>query len=95
MDKLGVSVKPLPDEEKARLQISYGLIVNAIRAGKMKQEGAVKGTIILRVNNVKMESIEDWEEAVKAANQSSDRALWIQALTPSGRKQSIVIDLNE
>lgn len=95
MDKLGVSMKPLSTEEKNRMSLNYGLVVNAIRNGLMKQAGAVKGTIILRVNDKKMQTLEDWEEAVKAANQSTDRALWIQALTPSGRKQSIVIDLNE
>jgi hypothetical protein len=42
-----------------------------------------------------MESAEDWENAVKTANQSSDRTLWIKAIAPSGRKQSFVIDLNE
>ena len=42
-----------------------------------------------------MNTVEDWEEAVKSANQSTDRTLWIKALTPSGRKVSYVIDLNE
>ena len=42
-----------------------------------------------------METVEDWEEAVKSANQSSERTLWIKAITPAGRKTSYVIDLNE
>ena len=40
-------------------------------------------------------SVENWEEAVKSANQSTERTLWIKAITPAGRKTSYVIDLNE
>ncbi|MBQ2519563.1 MAG: deoxyribonuclease HsdR, partial [Bacteroidaceae bacterium] len=74
---------------------TYGLTINAIRNGKLKTVGATKGTIILEVNDKKMNTVEDWEEAVKSANQSPDRTLWIKAITPSGRKASYVIDLNE
>lgn len=93
LDQLGVNMKPASDEEKTRLGVSYGLSVNAIRKGKMENAGVTKGTIILQVNDTKMERVEQWEEVVKAANQSSDRTLWIKAVTPSGRKVSYVIDL--
>ena len=95
LDQMGVQLKPVTDEEKKAMNITYGLSVNAIRNGKMKTAGAGKGTIILQVNDQKMNTVEDWEEAVKNANQSTDRTLWIKALTPSGRKVSYVIDLNE
>ena len=95
LDELGVQMQPVSDEEKRTLNISYGLTVNAIRNGKLKTVGVTKGTIIMEVNDAKMQTPEDWEEAVKAANQSTDRTLWIKAFTPSGRKVSYVIDLNE
>lgn len=95
LDQLGVSMKPVTDEEKALLGVPYGLSVSAIRRGKMQAAGVTKGTIILQVNDTKMQSVEQWEEVVKAANQSTDRTLWIKAVTPSGRKVSYVIDLNE
>ena len=95
LDQMGVQLKPVTDEEKKAMNITYGLTVNAIRNGKRKAAGAGKGTIILQVNDQKMNTVEDWEEAVKNANQSTDRTLWIKALTPSGRKVSYVIDLNE
>ncbi len=95
LDQLGVSLKPLTDEEKRQFGIQYGLIVSAIRDGKMKSAGATKGTVVLQVNDARMTTAEDWEEAVRSANQSADRTLWIKALTPSGRKVSYVIDLNE
>jgi len=95
MDQLGVNLKPITDEQKQQFGVDYGLVVNNIRRGKMQEAGVTKGTIILQVNDRKMESAEDWEEAVKQANQSSDRALWIKAMKPSGRKDSFVVDLNE
>ncbi|MBP5513864.1 MAG: Do family serine endopeptidase [Bacteroidaceae bacterium] len=95
LDQLGVSLRPITDDEKQSLGIGYGLVVNNIRRGKMMDAGATKGTILLEVNDKKMQSLDDWEDVVKDANQSSDRALWIKAVKPSGRKQSIVVDLNE
>ena len=95
LDQMGVSLKPLSEDEMKSLGINYGLTINAIRNGKMKEAGATKGTIILQVNDGKMKTVEDWEEAVKSANQSTDRTLWIKAITPSGRKVSYVIELDE
>lgn len=95
LDKLGVHMAPLPDETKQALGIDYGLIVKAIRKGKMESEGATKGTIVLQVNDRRMSTVEDWEEAVQEANKSTERVLWIKAISPSGRKVSFVIDLNE
>ena len=95
LDQMGVSLKPVSEEDMKALGINYGLVINAIRNGKMKQAGAGKGTIILQVNDQKMQTTEDWAEAVKSANQSTDRTLWIKAITPSGRKVSFVIELDE
>ncbi len=95
IDQLGVNLRVLTESEQRQLNLSYGLAVNAIRNGKMKQAGVTKGTIILQVNDHRMTQPEDWEEAVTQANQSTDRTLWIKAITPSGRKVSFVIDMNE
>jgi len=95
LDQMGVSLKPVTEDEKKTLGISYGLTINAIRNGKMKSAGASKGTVILWVNDQKMQTEEDWENAVTSANQSTDRTLWIKAITPSGRKVSYVIELDE
>ena len=44
-------------------------------------------------NRAEMNKPSDFDEAVKAANMSSDRVLWIQALTQSGIKKSFVVEL--
>lgn len=96
MDQLGVSLKPAADDVKKSLRIDYGLEVSAVRqGGKMKAAGASKGTIILQVNDKKVSTVDDWETAVEEASRSTDRTLWIKAMTPSGRKVSLVVDLND
>lgn len=96
MDQLGVSLKPASDEVKKIIGVDYGLEVSAVRqGGKMKAAGASKGTIILQVNDRKVSTVEDWETAVEEASRSTDRTLWIKAMTPSGRKVSLVVDLND
>ena len=54
-----------------------------------------KGWIILQVNDRAMNTVEDFEEAVKEANRSKDRILWIRAMTQSGRLRSAVVELDE
>ena len=95
LDQMGVALKPISEDEQKSLGINYGLTITAIRNGKMKTAGATKGTVILQVNDQKMQKVEDWEDAVTKAIQSTDRTLWIKAITPSGRKVSYVIELDE
>ena len=40
LDQMGVQLKPVTDEEKKAMNITYGLTVNAIRNGKLKAAGA-------------------------------------------------------
>lgn len=95
IDDFGIKLVPLTDKDKANYGVNYGLLVQHITKGKMQKAGVDKGMIILVVNDKRMETPEDWEEAVKNANKSSDRTLWIRAITSSGRKVSFVVDLNE
>lgn len=95
IDLFGAALKPLSDKTKIQLRLPYGLEIAALKRGKMQDAGATKGLIILQVNDRPMRSVEDFEDAVRVANQSGDRTLWMRAITPSGQKRSLVIDLNE
>ena len=94
-DMLGAQLKPLSDEVRRQLALPYGLEVVAVKKGKMMEAGVTKGLIILQVNDKPMRSVEDFEEAVRAANQSNDRVLWFRAVAPSGIKKAFAIDLTE
>ena len=95
IDLFGAQLKPLSDETKQQLALRYGLEVTAIKKGKLADAGITKGMILLQVNDQEMRSVEDFENAVKAANQSNDRVLWIRAITPSGRRVATAIDLSD
>ena len=95
IDLFGAQLKPLSDEAKRELALRYGLEVTAIKKGKLMDAGITKGMILLQVNDKEMRSVEDFEEAVKLANSSSDRTLWIRAITQSGRRVATAIDLSD
>ena len=95
MDQFGAALKPLDGETKRQLNLPNGLEVVAVKKGKMADAGVEKGWIILQVNDRPMNTMEDFEEAVKEANRSSDRILWIRAVTQSGRLRSAVVELDE
>jgi S1-C subfamily serine protease len=92
-DKLGVALEELSAKDKQALSLSYGLVVKHIKAGKMQKAGITKGLILLQVNDKQLRTVEDWNEAVKEANMSTDRVLWIRAKTQSGLNRSFTIEL--
>ncbi|MBQ9285571.1 MAG: Do family serine endopeptidase [Bacteroidaceae bacterium] len=95
IDLFGAQLKPLSDESMQELALRYGLEVIAIKKGKLMDAGITKGMILLQVNDKEMRTVDDFEEAVKLANQSSDRTLWIRAITQSGRRVATAIDLSD
>lgn len=94
-DDMGAALRPLTDAEKQELGLRYGLVVSAVRKGKMQDAGITKGIIIMQVNDKEMRTKTDFEEAVKAANMSADRVLWIRAKTQSGLNRSFTVELSE
>ena len=94
-NSLGIDLKPLTAQMKKELALDYGLLVTAIRDGKMKDAGITKGIIIMQVNDKKMNTKDDFEEIVKKTNLSSDRVLWIRAKTQSGINKSFTVDLED
>ena len=94
-DALGASRRALTEQEKKETGLKYGILVSNIRRGKMMEAGISKGIIITQVNDVPMRTVEDFENAVKAANMSTDRVLWIRAKTQSGLNRSFTVELAE
>lgn len=92
-ESMGAALRPLNDQEKQQLNLPYGLMISAIRDGKFKEAGLTKGLIIMKVNEKEMRTTADFEEAVKAANLSPDRVLWIRTKTQSGMNRSFAVEL--
>ena len=94
-DAMGAALRPLTNDEKQELNLSYGLMISAIREGKLKAAGMTKGLIIMKVNDREMRTTTDFDEAVKAANLSTDRVLWIRAKTQTGINKSFAVELSD
>lgn len=94
-DSMGAALRPLTDTEKQELGLRYGLIVTSVKSGKMMEAGITKGIIIMQVNDSEMRTTDDFNEAVKKANMSTDRVLWIRAKTQSGLNRSYTVELGE
>lgn len=94
-ETMGAALRALTDNEKRELGLRNGLLVSSIRSGKMQDAGISKGIIIMQVNDRTMNTVEDFEEAVRTANMSADRVLWIRAKTQSGLNRSFTVELGE
>ena len=91
---LGAAFKPISDDVKRHLGVSYGLEVTGVDKGKFADAGIKKGFIILKVNGTKIASEEDLANALKAANQSPERVLFISGYYMSGRRANYAVELS-
>lgn len=94
-EQMGASLRALTDKEKQELNLRNGIVVSNIRQGKLMEAGLSKGIIIMQVNDKTMNTPADFDEAVKAANMSNDRVLWIRAKTQSGVNCSYTVELGD
>ena len=62
MDILGAEFTPLTDSQKKSLNLTYGIQVSKLKAGRLKDQGIPEGFIILKVNGTKItnEDIKKW-----------------------------------
>ena len=95
LDMLGAAYKPISDDMKRHLGVSYGLQVTGVEKGKFAEAGIKRGFVILKVNGTKITSEEDLANVLKAANQSPERVLFISGYYESGRRANYAVDLSD
>ena len=95
LDVLGGQFRAITDSQKEQLNIGYGLQVIKVSGGKLKEAGVPQGFIIQRVNDEAIKTIEDLQDAVKAASTSKEPVLYIQGLFPTGKKAYFAIGLQD
>lgn len=95
IDILGAAFKPISDELRRQLNLGYGLEVTGVQGGKMGEAGIRKGFIIQKVNGKPMKSVEDLEQALKAATQTPEQVLFITGIFPSGTRANYAVNLAE
>lgn len=97
MKLLGATFAEIPDSRKQQLGINSGVEVKSVESGgKFRKEGINKGFIILRINNMPVNSESDIQRIVQATTSSSsvDKAIMVAGFYPNGKTQYIAIDLS-
>jgi Do/DeqQ family serine protease len=79
---LGATFIELTDKEKKELNISYGVKIKTIQAGKLKSIGLTEGMVISKINNEPIESVEQLTTKLNGVN----RGILLEIITESGQK---------
>ena len=97
MEILGATFGEISDSKKQQLGVNSGVEVTDVKNdGKFRKEGINKGFIILRINNMPVNSEEEVAKIVQMTSSSSsiDKAILIAGFYPNGKTQYIAIDLS-
>lgn len=98
MDKLGATFAEISNEGKQKLGITSGVEVTAVESnGKFRKEGINKGFIILRINNIPVNTEADINKIVQMTVSSNavDKAILVAGFYPNSKTQYIAIDLSD
>lgn len=94
---LGATFAEIPNNKKQQLGISSGLEVTEVtNDGKFRKEGINKGFIILRINNIPINTEADIERIVQMTTSTTaeDKAILVAGFYPNSKTQYIAIDLS-
>ena len=97
MSMLGATFADIEDSRKQKLGISSGVEVTEVEnSGKFRKEGINKGFIILRINNIPVNSEADVAKIIQmtATSKSEDKVILIAGFYPNSKTQYIAIDLS-
>ena len=95
LDGLDASFRPVTEETKKQMSITYGLEVMKVNKGKLADVGISRGFIIQKVNDESIKTIDDLQKAVKDASTSKEPVLYIQGIYPTGKKGYFAVPLQE
>lgn len=95
MEVLGAVFQDVPAETRRALNIGYGMQVDNVKNGFLKDAGVQKGFIILKINSRQIRSVDDIEQVYKEASESPDQVLFISGIYPNGRRANYAVSLYE
>ena len=82
---LGATFAQLTDKEKKELNISYGVKIKTLATGKIKSLGLTEGTIITKINNEPIETVEQLTTKLNAMN----RGILLEIMSESGKRDYV------
>ena len=94
---LGCAFAELSSKEKRDLNISHGVKVAGLQAGKFKANGIKNGLIITSINQHPVDSQDDVEQIYNQImrSQDDDKVMVITGLTQTGKKVYYAVDLSD
>jgi S1-C subfamily serine protease len=95
-ETLGAAFKPLSNKQKQEYGVSYGIEISNISKGKIQECGIKKGFVIMIVNDMKIQTVEDFYSIVDKILKGSteDKGLLIKGFYPNnGTTRHYAIDL--
>lgn len=95
MQILGASFQEVPESVRRSLNLGYGVQVNEVGKGLIRDAGIQRGFIILKINNNQIKSVEDIERVYDDASKSQDQVLFISGVYSNGRRANFAIGLSE
>ena len=97
IESLGAAFKELKDNTKRELNISSGVQVVGIKAGKFQRAGIRDGFIILNINGVNVKSVDTIESIFNdiMKGNSRDKVMFITGIYPNGKTGYYAVDLSE
>jgi Do/DeqQ family serine protease len=82
---LGATFTELTAKEKKELNISYGVKIKTLAAGKLKSIGLTEGTIITKINNEAIETVEQLTTKLNGMN----RGILLEIMSESGKRDYV------
>lgn len=98
IELLGANFSEVSPQMKRTLNIGSGIQVAGVKEGKFKQAGIRKGFIILKVNNIQIEGVDQFEKLVNTAKNNAGydhSVLFIVGIYPDGKITPYAIDMSE
>ena len=87
---LGAEFESVPDTEKQKLEIDYGIKIKSLNKGKLKDAGLKEGFIITNVNKKPMYEVADFKREIGNAR----GGIFIEGIYPNGEEEYYVFGVD-
>ncbi len=94
-NELGATLTPLNKQKLQQYGLNNGLEVSKVmRGGKFNRAGIPNGYIIVKINNLDVNSQADVDRIVSKLSQQEEKALFISGILPNGKVVYYAVDMN-
>jgi periplasmic serine protease, Do/DeqQ family len=94
-NELGATLTPLSKQKLQQYGLNNGLEVSKVmRGGKFNRAGIPNGYIIVKINNLDVNSQADVDRIVSKLSQQEEKALFISGILPNGKVVYYAVDMN-